>query len=65
MSWRTPPKNSLQRLIKFNCPDVVLLQETLGLNEDVSCILETLIPSWQFVAADVCRRSGGFSSGGT
>ena len=35
-------KSSLRSLIDFNHPDVVLLQETLGLNEDVSFIFGIL-----------------------
>ena len=39
-------KLPLRRLIEINRPDVFLLQETLILNEDVSCILETLLSGW-------------------
>ena len=56
-------KSSLRHLIDFNRPDVVLLQETLGLNEYVSIILETLLPGWKFIVIDVCGRSGGLASG--
>ena len=56
-------KLSLRCLIEFNHPDVVLLQETLGLNEDVSCILETLLLGWKFVAIYVCGCFGGLVSG--
>ena len=56
-------KSYLRRLIDFNRPDVVLLQETLGLNEYVSCILETLLLGWKFVVIDLCGRSGGLASG--
>ena len=55
-------KSSLWCLIEFNFPDVVLLQETLGLNEEVSCNLETLLLGWQFVAVDVCGCFGGLAS---
>ena len=65
LSWVGEPskKSSLQRLIDFNRPNVVLLQETLGLNEEVSCILETLLPGLQFVAVDVRDRSSGLALG--
>ena len=64
MGWRIPPKKlSLRRLIELNCPDVVLLQETLGLNEDLSCILESLLSGWMFVVKDVRGHSGGLASG--
>ena len=56
-------KLSLWPLIEFNLPDVVLLQETLGLNEDVSCILESLLMRWKFVVADVHGHFGGLASG--
>ena len=56
-------KSSLRRLIDFNRPDVLLLQETLGLNEDVCCILESLLPGWKFVAIDECGCSGGLALG--
>ena len=56
-------KMSLRRLIDLNDPNVVLLQYNLGLNEDVSCILETLLPSCNFVAIYVCGRFGGLVSG--
>lgn len=55
-------KTSLQCLIEINRLDVVLLQETLGLNEDVSCILESLLPGWMFVVVDVCGFFGGLAS---
>ena len=56
-------KSSLRHLIGFNRPDVVLLQETLGLNEDVSCILESLLLGWMFVVVDVHGKSGGLALG--
>ena len=56
-------KSYLRRFIEFNGPDVVLLQETLGLNEYVSYILEMLLLGWMFVAVDVHWRSSGLASG--
>ena len=56
-------KLSLGRLIDLNRLDIVLLQETLGLNVEVYSILETLLPGLKFVANDVCGRSGGLAFG--
>jgi len=56
-------KSSLRRVIDLNCLDVILLQETLGLSDDVTKSLELLLPGWKFVAIDVNGRSGGLASG--
>ena len=40
-------------MIELNRPDVVFIQENLGLNEDVTYVLELLLLGWKFVVVDV------------
>ena len=44
-------------------PDVMLLQETLGVGEVIKAKLERWFLGWQFVTLDVRGRSGGLAMG--
>ena len=56
-------KSSLRRLVDLNQPDIVLLQETMGISEDVVRLLKVLLLGWKFVGIDSRGRSGGVVSG--
>jgi hypothetical protein len=44
-------------------PDVIFLQETLGVSEVVVASLEEIFLGWSFVAVDAKGRSGGLATG--
>jgi hypothetical protein len=50
-------KSSLRRMVDNISPGVILLQETLGIREDVKFALESLLHGWVFVAVDSRGRS--------
>jgi exonuclease III len=56
-------KSSLKRLVSVNSPDIIFLQETLGVSEVVVKSLEALLPGWSFVAVDAKGRSRGLATG--
>jgi exonuclease III len=56
-------KSSLKRLVDVVSSDVIFLQETLGISESVLATLESLMPSWSFVAVDAKGRSGFLATG--
>ncbi len=45
-------KLALQRLVEVDPIEIILLQETLGLVEHITCSLQSLVLSWNFVAID-------------
>jgi hypothetical protein len=53
-------KSSLKRLITVHNPDIIFLQETMGISEIVTRALEALLPGWSFVAIDAKGCSGGW-----
>jgi hypothetical protein len=65
LSWVGEPikKIVLRRLVDLNSPDVIMLQETLGVSETVVKALESLFPGWMFAAVDARGRSGGLATG--
>lgn len=58
-----PLKRLLKRVVRYEHPNVLLLQETLGEAEEVESRLESLLPGWQFVTMDVKGRFGGLALG--
>ena len=49
-------KLALQRLVEVDPIDIILLQETIGPAKLITCSLQSLVPSWNFVAIDVVGR---------
>ena len=59
-----PQKGStLRRVVDLEHPDVVMLQETLGVGDVVKSRLEIWFSGWNFETLDVCGCSGGFAIG--
>jgi exonuclease III len=56
-------KSSLKRLVDVVSPDVIFLQETLGISELVVVLLESLLSGWSFVMMDAKGHSGGLATG--
>ena len=56
-------KSSFKRVLTLEHPDVILLQETLGLGDIIKEILEIWMAGWSFVTLDVRGRSGGLAVG--
>jgi exonuclease III len=56
-------KSSLKRLVVVVAPDVIFLQETMGVSELVVASLESLLPGWSFAVVDAKGRSGGLATG--
>jgi exonuclease III len=56
-------KSSLRRLVELISPEVIFLQETMGVSESVVSVLESLLPGWDFAAVDARGRSGGLATG--
>ena len=56
-------KSAFIRVLTLEHPDVILLQETLGVGEVIQEKLESWIPGWSFVSLDVRGRSGGLAVG--
>ena len=56
-------RSAFQRVIELEHPDVVMLQETLGVGDVVKCQLESWFPGWSFETLDVRGRSGGLAIG--
>ena len=56
-------KSSLKRMITLLGPQIILLQETMGLRDVVKEALESWFPGWAFEAVDAAGRSGGVAIG--
>ena len=56
-------KSALMRVLALEHPDVLLLQETLGVGEVIQGKLESWFPGWSFVTLDAKGRSGGLAVG--
>jgi exonuclease III len=56
-------KSALKRVVYTEHPDILLLQETLGVGEEVKTSLERLLPGWVFTTVDASGRSGGLATG--
>ena len=50
---------ALQRVVDLEHPDIMLLQETLGVGDVIKEKLENWFLGWNFVTLDVRGRSGG------
>ena len=50
-------------MLTLEHPDVILLQETLGLGDIIKERLESWLTGWSFVTLDVRGRSGGLAVG--
>lgn len=51
------------RLLSIEQVDVIFLQETLGLTEPITHLLESILPIWNFNSLDVNGRSEGIVMG--
>jgi hypothetical protein len=51
-------KLSLKWLVDSNHPDIIFLQETMGMSSYVFSILEYLLNNWSFSSMDTRGRSG-------
>ena len=56
-------KSAFKRVVALGHPDVILLQETLGIGEVVKDRLASWLPGWDFVTMDVRGHSGGLAVG--
>jgi hypothetical protein len=56
-------KFALKRVVFIEHPNFMLLQETLGVGEEVKTSLERLLPGWSFTTVDALGRSGGLATG--
>ena len=56
-------KSAFKRVLTLEHPDVILLQETLGLGDIIKERLESWLTGWYFVTLDVRGRSGGLDVG--
>ena len=56
-------KSALMRVLALEHPDVLLLQETLGVGVVIQGKLESWFPGWSFVTLDAKGRSGGLAVG--
>ena len=54
---------ALRRVVDLKNPDVMLLQDTLGVGDVIKAKLESWFLGWQFVTLDVRGRSGGLAMG--
>ena len=56
-------KSAFMRVLTLEHPDVILLQETLGVGEMIQERLESWLLGWSFVTLDARGRSGGLAVG--
>jgi len=56
-------KSAFRRVLTLEHPDVILLQETLGVGDVIKDCLESWLPGWTFITLDVKGRSGGLAIG--
>jgi exonuclease III len=56
-------KPALKRVVTTEHPDVLLLQETMGVGDEIKTSLELLLPGWVFTTVDALGRSGGLATG--
>jgi exonuclease III len=55
-------KPALKRVIATEHPDVLLLQQTMGVGEEVKSSMELLLPGWKFFIVDTMGRSGSLAT---
>ena len=56
-------KSTFIRVLTLEHPDVILLQETLGVGDVILERLELWLPGWSFLTLDANGRSGGLAVG--
>ena len=56
-------RSTLKRVVGLEHPDVILLQEILGIGDVVKIRLESWFPRWNFETLDVRGRYGGMAIG--
>jgi exonuclease III len=56
-------KPSLKRVVTTEHPDVLLLQETMGVGDEIKTCLELMLLGWVFTTVDALGRSGGLAKG--
>ena len=56
-------KTAFIRMLTLEDPDVILLQETLGVGEVIKERLELWLPRWSFITLDANGHSGGLAVG--
>jgi len=56
-------KLALWRLLEKELIDLVFLQETMGVVDTISPLMESMIPGWHFQAIDVNGRLRGIALG--
>jgi len=56
-------KPSLKRVITIEHPNVLLLQDTMGIGEEVKSSLELLLLGWKFITVDSMGISRGLAIG--
>ena len=59
----TRKKVSIKRMLSVHKPDVVLLQENLGPELDVTTLISSISPLYTFLAQSARGHSGGFAIG--
>jgi exonuclease III len=55
-------KSSLKILVVVIVPDVIFLQETMGVSELVVASLKSIFPGWSFAVVDAKGRSRGLAT---
>lgn len=50
-------------ILRLNKVDIIYLQETLALSDQITPSLKSLVPGWHFYALDVHGRSSGMEFG--
>jgi exonuclease III len=58
-----PKKPALKRVISTEQPDIIVLQETMGVGEEAKCSLELLLRGWNFEIVDDLGSSRGLATG--
>jgi len=56
-------KSTFKQVLTLEHPDVILLQETLGVGDVIKERMESWLAGWSFVTLDVRGRSGGLAVG--
>lgn len=56
-------KSSLKCLVLRTKPEIIFMQETMGVNEMIKGVLLSLLPGWDFVVHDAKGRLGGVKIG--
>ena len=60
---RPQKRSTIKRLVDLEHPDILLLQETLGVGDVLKCRLESWFTGWNFETLDIRGRSRGLAIG--